>query len=393
MVLRTLPVLGLLAASLPAAALPFNPIDPALSLTVHAQASCYNGVIDEPAGTNTLSLDSFPGDLTVGCTGGAVRSNSTTLDSVASEGQASADLTAGTLKARAVGRAFSGANGSLAIGSSETARLYDTLTVNGTWTGIKLIGITMTVHGTMTSNAVNPNWQIGSQAFSTALLAYDPTGALLGAAGLPLTMGNNGIPFLGGAITQINATVTTNVPNNGVVFDPNDVQVTMTYQFPATVSNRTFSFLARLNVGSAMGFGTGLPLAVGDVNFGNTARLALTVPAGVTVTSESGAFLTAPDADADGIADADDNCRLVANAGQCDSDGDGYGNRCDGDLNNNAFTNAQDATLFRQQLGLPSTGPVFNKADINCNGAVNAQDATLFRSLLGAPPGPSGLVP
>ena len=40
MVLRTLPVLGLLAASLPASALPFNPIDPALPLTVHAQASC-----------------------------------------------------------------------------------------------------------------------------------------------------------------------------------------------------------------------------------------------------------------------------------------------------------------------------------------------------------------
>ncbi len=98
-----------------------------------------------------------------------------------------------------------------------------------------------------------------------------------------------------------------------------------------------------------------------------------------------------PDADSDGMADVADNCVSVANANQCDSDSDGYGNRCDGDLNNNGATNAQDTTLFRQQLGQPSVGPTYHKADLNCNGAVNAQDTTLFRQLLGAPPGPSGL--
>jgi hypothetical protein len=102
---------------------------------------------------------------------------------------------------------------------------------------------------------------------------------------------------------------------------------------------------------------------------------------------------TSPDADADGIPDATDNCTLLANATQCDSDGDGYGNRCDGDLNNNLSTNAQDTTLYRQQLGQPSVGPTFNKADLNCSGNVNAQDTTLFRQLLGNPPGPSGQAP
>jgi exo-beta-1,3-glucanase (GH17 family) len=101
------------------------------------------------------------------------------------------------------------------------------------------------------------------------------------------------------------------------------------------------------------------------------------------------------DADADGRGDVCDNCRLLANnsgsAAQCDSDGDGFGNRCDADLTNNGSTNAQDTTLFRQQLGQPSPSPAFNRADLNCSGAVNAQDTTLFRSLLGAPPGPSGL--
>ncbi len=99
------------------------------------------------------------------------------------------------------------------------------------------------------------------------------------------------------------------------------------------------------------------------------------------------------DADGDGIADASDNCTLVANPTQCDSDGDGYGNHCDGDLNNNGSVNAQDITLFRQQLGQPSIGPAFNAADVNCSGAVNAQDTSLFRPLQGTTPGPSGLHP
>jgi Thrombospondin type 3 repeat len=113
-----------------------------------------------------------------------------------------------------------------------------------------------------------------------------------------------------------------------------------------------------------------------------------------------------PDADGDGVADAidpdddndtvldtADNCTLLSNPTQCDSDGDGYGNRCDGDLNDNDFTNSQDTTLFRQQLGQPSVGPTYNEADLNCNGVVNSQDTTLFRQLLGSPPGPSGLHP
>ena len=78
---------------------------------------------------------------------------------------------------------------------------------------------------------------------------------------------------------------------------------------------------------------------------------------------------------------------------QADSNGDGFGNRCDGDLNNNGATNAFDTPLFRAQLGQPSVGPTFNPADLNCNGFVNAFDTPLFRSLLGSPPGPSAPIP
>lgn len=99
-------------------------------------------------------------------------------------------------------------------------------------------------------------------------------------------------------------------------------------------------------------------------------------------------FRASIDTDGDGVANYMDNCRLVANASQVDSNNDGFGNRCDGDLNNNNATNAQDTVLFRQQLGQPSVAPVYNAADINSNGAVNAQDTVLFRGLLGSPPGP-----
>jgi hypothetical protein len=99
------------------------------------------------------------------------------------------------------------------------------------------------------------------------------------------------------------------------------------------------------------------------------------------------------DTDGDGVPDSGDNCTQVANASQCDSDGDGYGNRCDGDFNGNGATNAQDTVLLRQQLGQPSVAPGYHPADLNCNGAVNAQDTTLFRSLLGKPPGPSAPYP
>ena len=96
----------------------------------------------------------------------------------------------------------------------------------------------------------------------------------------------------------------------------------------------------------------------------------------------------AADADGDGILDSVDNCTTYANADQFDGDSDGFGNRCDGDFNNNGATNSQDTTIFRDSLG--SSNPV---TDLNHDGIVNAQDTIIFRSLLGVPPGPSGLVP
>ncbi len=100
-----------------------------------------------------------------------------------------------------------------------------------------------------------------------------------------------------------------------------------------------------------------------------------------------------PDSDQDGISDAADNCKLRSNPGWCDSDEDGYGNYCDGDLNNNGITNAQDGVILRTLLGANTPGPGFGIGDLNCNGVVNNHDQILLRQMLGQPAGPSGLVP
>ena len=92
------------------------------------------------------------------------------------------------------------------------------------------------------------------------------------------------------------------------------------------------------------------------------------------------------DTDSDGVVDSLDNCVTKSNAAQVDSDADGVGNLCDGDMNNNNVVNSQDYVLFRAQIGQPSVAPTYNKADINANGVVNSQDYVLFRGLLGSVP-------
>lgn len=91
-----------------------------------------------------------------------------------------------------------------------------------------------------------------------------------------------------------------------------------------------------------------------------------------------------PDSDGDGIPDDRDNCIAAFNPDQRDSDGDGFGNRCDADLNNDGTVNFADLQLFRQRFG--SSDP---DADFNGDGVVNFADLAIFNSLFGRAPGPS----
>jgi len=102
----------------------------------------------------------------------------------------------------------------------------------------------------------------------------------------------------------------------------------------------------------------------------------------------------AADSDSDGVDDLLDNCVNIANgpllttpaggASQIDSDNDGYGNRCDGDLDNNGYVNAWDYLIFKSHLGRVGN----DIADISGNGYVNAFDTPLFIALMGLPVGP-----
>jgi hypothetical protein len=104
---------------------------------------------------------------------------------------------------------------------------------------------------------------------------------------------------------------------------------------------------------------------------------------------------SAVDTDLDGVDDLIDNCWLDPNgpsgdncATQQDGDGDGYGNACDTDVDNNGGTNLADvsATLTQSKAG----GTLLN-FDFDCNGGTNLSDVSvaLSDSKAGAIPGPA----
>jgi len=98
----------------------------------------------------------------------------------------------------------------------------------------------------------------------------------------------------------------------------------------------------------------------------------------------------APDMDGDGVPDVIDNCKLVSNASplDCDTDGDGYGNICDCDFNNDFGCGGPDFGPFVADFGGPDSGL---GTDMNCDGAVGGPDFGPFVAQFGGTPGPSGL--
>ncbi|MFK8014877.1 MAG: family 16 glycosylhydrolase [Gammaproteobacteria bacterium] len=97
------------------------------------------------------------------------------------------------------------------------------------------------------------------------------------------------------------------------------------------------------------------------------------------------AFTGLDDVDEDGVDDASDNCTDLANADQRDSDGDGYGNLCDADLNNDCVINVVDLGALRAVFFSAD-----EDADLNGDGVVNVQDLGLLRNQFFGVPGPSG---
>ena len=108
-----------------------------------------------------------------------------------------------------------------------------------------------------------------------------------------------------------------------------------------------------------------------------------------------GAFEVAVvDTDSDGVADDADNCTAVANPSQLDSNGDGYGNACDADIDNNGTINFADLQILKAAFFSNPAQPNWNPdADFNGDGNINFADLQVMSDSFFGAPGPSGLVP
>lgn len=85
------------------------------------------------------------------------------------------------------------------------------------------------------------------------------------------------------------------------------------------------------------------------------------------------------DTDGDGRENVRDNCPALPNPDQRDTDGDGFGNRCDADFNGDGRVNTLDFGIFKQAFG-KTTNP---NADLNGDGRVNTLDFGIFKQLFG----------
>lgn len=94
------------------------------------------------------------------------------------------------------------------------------------------------------------------------------------------------------------------------------------------------------------------------------------------------------DTDADGVDDSADNCLLIPNNDQRDTDGDNYGNACDFDYNNDCSTNFLDFAQLSNDFMV--TGDL--DTDANGDGIVNFLDISQFPAFFMSSPGPGGLL-
>ncbi|MEL7448090.1 MAG: thrombospondin type 3 repeat-containing protein, partial [Pseudomonadota bacterium] len=93
------------------------------------------------------------------------------------------------------------------------------------------------------------------------------------------------------------------------------------------------------------------------------------------------------DTDEDGVSDAMDNCTAVANADQFDADGDGFGNACDADFDQDCVVSFQDLATMRESFF--GENPL---TDLDSDGTTNFSDLGILRNAFFGVPGPSGTV-
>jgi hypothetical protein len=123
-------------------------------------------------------------------------------------------------------------------------------------------------------------------------------------------------------------------------------------------------------------------LTSGDELAGATAQS--DTQANPTASAPVAASAGAPDSDGDGVPDSVDNALIIPNPNQRDTNGDGFANICDPDLNNDGVVSTADYLILRGRLGTGDPG-----ADLNGDGRVSAADYLILRGFLTKPPGPN----
>lgn len=114
--------------------------------------------------------------------------------------------------------------------------------------------------------------------------------------------------------------------------------------------------------------------------------ISFSTTAGLTSIPGSGGVV---DSDGDGVGDDVDNCLLVENADQRDTNSDGYGNSCDPDVNNDGIVNFLDVSQWALSFNTATTGD----EDFNGDGFANFVDFALISEYFLGPPGPSAIAP
>lgn len=95
-----------------------------------------------------------------------------------------------------------------------------------------------------------------------------------------------------------------------------------------------------------------------------------------------------PDSDGDGIPDASDDCPFYPNFGQEDANGDGYGNLCDPDFDDDGIVGTPDyislVSRWGSLLGDPGYAAVY---DLDSDGTIGMAEYLALLDAFGGPPG------
>lgn len=179
-------------------------------------------------------------------------------------------------------------------------------------------------------------------------------------------------------------TATPDAYGNDVSVEVSDPNSTGYYGNPFTTPE-TFGSLTAYSTAAAPG--ESMPFFKTEISNATAGQVVTSEFAGTWTLGVDGtlSYSADVDTDGDGVPDSADNCLTAANPNQIDSNGDGYGNVCDADFNDDCVVNVIDLGFLRSVFFTPNPD-----ADLNGDGIVNVVDLGFLRSQFFQAPGPSG---